>query len=140
MSGEKILKSMPRRWAFGLAYAQIKSSRLVNNGKSAPRIEAIVKLSRKLEGEYKTPPLRPHRVIIQNGSKSEPLFSKSNRLIVSCDCEDFMYRWEYALAKRGAAVIKMSNGEAPISTNPRLVPGCCRHVGKVLSSIMKRKV
>jgi hypothetical protein len=47
---------------------------------------------------------------------------------VSCSCPDFLYRWEYALWKNGAADIIHSNGEPPIDSNPNNVPGCCKHL------------
>lgn len=47
---------------------------------------------------------------------------------VSCSCPDFWARWEYALHKRGAADIVYSNGEPPVVRNPRMYPGCCKHL------------
>lgn len=57
--------------------------------------------------------------------------------VVSCSCEDFAYRWEVALNKKKAARIQYSNGEDPVDTNPRMIPGCCAHLirfGQVLLS------
>lgn len=55
-------------------------------------------------------------------------FIKGDKAVLSCSCDDFMYRWEYALAKKGGAEIKYSNGEAPGNSNPTLIAGCCKHV------------
>lgn len=51
-------------------------------------------------------------------------------VVVSCSCEDFMYTWEVALAKKRAARIQYSNGEEPNDRNPRYIPGCCAHLHK----------
>lgn len=46
-------------------------------------------------------------------------------VVVGCSCDDFLYTFEYALAKRGAANIEYSNGEKPVDRNPKLIPGAC---------------
>ena len=46
----------------------------------------------------------------------------------SCDCRDFLYRWEVANHKVGAAKIIFSNGEDPVKTNPSERPGLCKHL------------
>ncbi len=47
---------------------------------------------------------------------------------VACSCADNLYRWEYSNARKKAADIYYSNGEPPVSTNPRLIPGMCKHL------------
>lgn len=54
---------------------------------------------------------------------------------VSCTCERFTYVWEVALWKQGAADILYSNGEMPTQTNPRMIPGCCKHLIKIIKYI-----
>lgn len=51
-----------------------------------------------------------------------------SKVLVSCSCDDFLHRWEYALSKKGSARVSYGNGEPPVKTNPRLVPGACKHV------------
>lgn len=63
----------------------------------------------------------------------------STEIFVSCDCERFKFKWEYALWKRGASMIKFSNGEPPVTTNPNLHPAACKHCYVVLSDILKKK-
>lgn len=53
---------------------------------------------------------------------------KKGQVIVSCSCDDFKYRWEYALNKKGAARIEYSNGEPPVERNDAEVPGMCKHL------------
>lgn len=57
---------------------------------------------------------------------------------VACSCPDFMFRWEYALAKAGAAVIHYSNGDTADATNPDNRPGLCKHL-LALRALVKKK-
>ena len=45
-----------------------------------------------------------------------------------CDCENFTYVWEVALAKKQSAVKFKSNGQRPVITNPMMRCGCCKHL------------
>lgn len=65
-------------------------------------------------------------------------FHDRDKVKVSCSCPDHLYRWEYALAKRDASYFTYSNAEPPVATNPKLVPGCCKHV-VALASILRKK-
>lgn len=59
------------------------------------------------------------------------------KLKVSCDCGFFLYVCEVALFLRGAADIIYSNGEMPVTTNPRKVPLVCKHLYVVLARLIK---
>lgn len=61
-------------------------------------------------------------------------FLNERHVRVSCSCGDFWARWEYALARKGAAVIKYSNGDPPDSTNPKYIPGCCIAKGSIVAT------
>ncbi len=65
-------------------------------------------------------------------------FSKA-RVKIGCDCEDHLFRWEYALNHHGAADILRSNGEFPVFTNPGLVPGTCKHLAPTVLRYIKSK-
>lgn len=89
-------------------------------------------------------PLRPfatrrdHEVtVIGLDSQTDPI-SKQSRIYVSCDCEDWVFRWEYAVAKCGATKILYGNGDAPVMTNPMEVPGCCKHLSHALEVIITK--
>lgn len=56
---------------------------------------------------------------------------------VSCDCDRFMFTYEVALWKHGAADIVHSNGQLPVTTNPKMVPGCCKHIISAVKFIFK---
>jgi hypothetical protein len=53
------------------------------------------------------------------------------QVVFSCDCQRFLFMYEYALWKRGAAELRFGNGEPPVKTNPRMRPGCCKHFKRV---------
>lgn len=53
---------------------------------------------------------------------------QKKHLRVSCSCSDHLYRWEWALAQKLASYITYSNGESAATTNPKGLPGCCKHV------------
>lgn len=65
-------------------------------------------------------------------------FYPKKKVILSCGCPDFMYRWEYALAKKGAARIVYGNGEPPGATNPRNRPGACKHIVALHSHLVSQ--
>lgn len=44
-----------------------------------------------------------------------------------CDCSDFKFRCETALALRGSSAIINSNGALPKLTNPNVIPRACKH-------------
>ena len=63
----------------------------------------------------------------------------ANSMIVH-NCARFLYTWEVALTFHGASKIRYSNGEFPSTTNPRLVPGACKHLYRVLTFIRSSKL
>jgi hypothetical protein len=80
---------------------------------------------------------RKHKQTIIDLSKKG--MRDSSAIWVQCDCERFKFTWEYALAKVGASRIFYSNGEPPVSTNPRLYPACCKHLYFCLNDLLKKK-
>ena len=64
-------------------------------------------------------------------------FFDGYKVKVSCSCPDHLYRWEYALTRRNASYMTYSNGEPPETTNPSMVPGCCKHVIAMSSYLRK---
>lgn len=59
---------------------------------------------------------------------------------VSCSCSDYWSKWEVALVKQGAAKVVYSNGEKPKITNPKMVPGCCKHLAGLLRLLVDYKI
>jgi len=70
-----------------------------------------------------------HKTMVETNGK---------QVVVDCDCEDFMYFWEYALNRKKAARLTRSNGEPPVDKNPRMVPGVCKHVYALGEKLLNR--
>lgn len=62
----------------------------------------------------------------KNGEK-KPLY-KHKRVLAQCTCENYVFTWEYANARCGAAYLIYSNGEPPVWTNPGMAVGLCKHL------------
>lgn len=75
---------------------------------------------------------KPHKCSVIGLDKEQSVISKQKRVVVSCDCEFFMYYSEYALTTWGAARIKFSNGEPAVVRNPGNLPLVCKHLVKLL--------
>lgn len=78
---------------------------------------------------------KPHKCNVIGLDKAQPLISKQKRVVVSCDCEFFMFYCEYALSTWGAARIKYSNGEPAVVRNPGNLPLVCKHLVKLLRAV-----
>ncbi len=57
----------------------------------------------------------------------------------SCSCLDLCFRFEFSNEKKNAGIIEYSNGEAPIVTNPKMLPSLCKH-GVALVERIKPKL
>lgn len=67
-------------------------------------------------------------------------FHADHKVKIGCSCPDHLYRWEFALTKRNASYITYSNGEPPLDTNPKLIPGCCKHTIALITAMKKQKM
>lgn len=64
---------------------------------------------------------------LDKGGENKPLY-KHRRVLAQCTCESYIYNFEYANARWGAAYLIYSNGEPPAWTNPAMVTGLCKHL------------
>ncbi len=80
-----------------------------------------------------------YRATIVGKETDIPLY-KQKHVIVSCECEFFLYYCEYALTHWGSAVIKYSNGEPPVHTNPGLLPLMCKHLTQLAKTVITHKM
>lgn len=62
---------------------------------------------------------------------------KDTKIIIDDPCPVFVFRYEYALAKRGNAFIYRTNGDPPMQTNPRLRPGLSHHGVRAVIDLVK---
>ena len=83
---------------------------------------------------------RIHEVTVIGNSAPNAKICEQPTVFCSCDCDDWKFRWEYAVALRGGTRILYSNGEHPVMTNPQLSPGCCKHIVGCFNYIMKKKL
>lgn len=51
---------------------------------------------------------------------------------VMCDCGDFMYRLEYALAERKSSTVTQVQALPPKATNPKMKTRLCKHLLKII--------
>lgn len=61
-------------------------------------------------------------------------------VLVSCSCPWFWSHCEMALVHWGSAVVKYSNGEAPVVTNPSLHPLLCKHLFKLATTVLDEQL
>lgn len=66
-------------------------------------------------------------------------FTSSKKVVVSCNCERFKFFYEVVLKRKGASIIKYSNGELPKQTNPTYVAGVCKHLVTILKFLKTKK-
>jgi hypothetical protein len=85
--------------------------------------------TRKIVEIYVIPDLKSDVYDVEMKDRENPYFIAEG--IVVHNCERFLYSYEYALWRRGAAEIRFGNGEPPNITNPRLRPGACKHFKRV---------
>lgn len=71
---------------------------------------------------------------------TEIRFLPRGQVKLSCSCDDFLFRFEYALYRKGSADIRHSNGEPSHSTNPAFTPGCCKHVIALRELLVDREL
>ena len=88
---------------------------------------------------------------VQEGSKPKEKYKCSiiglegemplseQRCMFSCNCSRFMYVWEYALMRKGAAKIIFGNGEPPHQTNPHMLASGCKHLIALCRYLIKQK-
>ena len=70
-------------------------------------------------------------------SSQTPKITLDSKVIILDPCPVAVYRYEYALAKRGNSFIYYTNGDPPIQTNPRLTPGLSHHGYRVLQYLIR---
>jgi hypothetical protein len=74
----------------------------------------------------------PHDCIVRFFS---PRIHQDAIVWVSCDCDDFRYRIEYALAQKKSSEILHGNRRPPVRTNPKMQTRLCKHLVKIIGII-----
>jgi len=81
---------------------------------------------------------RDHKVTIIGRLHDLKISDRNQKVLVSCDCENNTYMWEYANAKYGAARIIYGNGDKPNFTNPGETPGLCKHLIATADAVISK--
>lgn len=99
-----------------------------------------------MRGIKQLPNYYVYRAITQNQENGHKykitVFSPTKRItlatkvVIDDPCPVFVFKYEYALAKRGNAFIFRTNGEPPVITNPRLIPGLSHHSLRALIDLI----
>ena len=121
MTIRQIMSKTPANRKLASEDAVIKAVKVTRTKTGFPKILAKVKTQYTIDGTPKRAgDVKTYVAVVE--------VYNNKKVIISCSCQDFMYTWEEALNKRGAARIEYSNGEPPNTRNPSMVPGCCKHV------------
>lgn len=59
-------------------------------------------------------------------------------ILVDCSCPRYAFYYEWANAQQGCGFIYRSNGDPPSTTNPGHKRGCCKHLVRFLSYLLKQ--
>ena len=68
------------------------------------------------------------------------LFMANKNVKISCSCDDFKFRMEWALWRKGASDIMFSNGDPPDVTNPAQIGGACKHLVAMWDLLKEKKL
>jgi len=70
---------------------------------------------------------------------TKKLNSKTAKIHVNCDCNDFKYRWSYVLNKKGSANLGKTKNLPPNETNPDKIAGACKHIYAAMKWIKNKR-
>jgi hypothetical protein len=105
----------------------------------APAISVVVHSTASgPDGVVKRGTAQKYRVMVHGVDKNQHLFSGA--IMAYCQCDYFTYTCEVALAKRGASRIINSNGAPASVRNPKHIPTACKHLYKVLETLVKKRI
>jgi hypothetical protein len=104
----------------------------------APKLTATMYSTATADGKQKPGKPRHYKATVVGLDNKQKL--SEGPVKVTCDCDYFTFTCEVALTRKGASAIRNSNGAPPVQTNPKMVPTPCKHLHKLLSLIVKRRV
>lgn len=132
MTAQQILDKTPDNRINAGKYVKILAMKKGKSPNGNPTVRAKTKSTRSSDGKTKV-----------DGTTylSEVEVTPKEKVIISCSCEDFKYRFEAALEKKGAARILYSDGSPPTTTNPPpSILGCCKHLVKVMTYLQGKRL
>lgn len=129
MTAAQILARTPRDIRESSQYVSIKDAKKQNT-----KYKTVI-YKAKTYSTHNSAGIRKNASPVTYVSTAE---TNGKMVVVSCSCENFCFQWEYALNKKRAARIEYCNGEPPVEKNPRLVPGCCKHLHRFLTLLIQK--
>lgn len=130
-----LIRNTPRMMRENGQECKVSGIKSLRTAKGLPVVQASVK---------HIDPFRPNAsdktydcMMVGLDDPNKPI-SKQKRVLVSCQCENWVYMWEYACAAHGAARIIYGNGEPPTMTNLAQVPALCKHLSGFADEVMER--
>lgn len=136
-----IMAKCPERVKYGARVAVIRgaSSKVLKDKRQ--RLTCKVATTHTLDDRRKPPPpMVTHLVTVETLEPGKYIGARDARVKVSCNCPDYWSTWEVALHKKGSADIRYSNGDPPDTKNPRMIPGCCKHLFAVFLGIRGKRI
>lgn len=133
---QRILKSCDSLRLMGGRQITITKFKRFKTVKGFPAVKAMC---------YHRDPVRPNAIrrdheVSVVGIQDPNLPLSKQRIYCSCDCEDWVFVWEYAVAAHGGTKVMYGNGEPPVFTNPELAAGACKHVVAVFNEILVKGI
>ena len=130
LTARQMLNATPNNFKVNAAYVKV-NRREIRKRKDGEFFTMLTRTATAPAAAGDPPSKHVQRIDILVPEEKNPQ-AKNARLKVSCDCGSFKFMWEYALSRYGAADIVFSNGEPPRVTNPKLSPGICKHLVRLL--------
>jgi len=136
----KLLRGTPRLMMNNSVDVEILELKRTKTRSGLPAIKAITVTN---DPYRPTKVIRKHKTFIIGAELDAELnpadkpVNKQKKVICSCDCENFVFTFEYANAASGASRIVYGNGEPPVVTNPTMAPGLCKHLVAVATRLIK---
>ncbi len=84
-------------------------------------------------------PSKKYVVFIAGADANEDISSQKS-VFVTCNCDDYKYRFEYPNTLNGASAIINSNGEPTFNRNPTFRPGLCKHLVAFAEYLVRNSV
>lgn len=128
-------RNTPRLMKENGAECTVKKFKRTKTASGLPAVTAVVRHNDPWRPDAVP---RDHQVQIIGRVHDTKLSDRKQKVLCSCDCENYVYMWEYANAKYGAARIIYGNGEAPNFTNPGETPGLCKHLVATVDAILSK--
>lgn len=124
MKLRQILRMTPRLFHNNAQYVRMLS---IKKAKTKSGLTAYLGVMRTHDPARDKPP-RKRNVSIIGMDADSGLPVNRQRVLLQCDCESYVFTYEYANAAHNAARLIYSNGMFPGFMNPSAVPGACKHL------------